>query len=166
MKTTNNRGNNWSPKGKVQIAPVPFKLLRAIADRNSPEQEYVSAGDENGAPTKTPFYGDYAGQPFDPWRKGDLLCVQIVSSYHTAGKGRTEYSTWIIWRRDSTPGMKTVWFDFGAGPKREERSMMRYRIPYRYQGAAAKLVGFAFDSRAGIEAALEEGSQSYAIAAE
>jgi hypothetical protein len=133
-----------NPPPGVAFQPVPYKLLNVA----------LSGGREVAATG----YGEYSGQFFDPWKKGDFVAVECRHSYFEQGKGTVRYSTWHVGRRASTPAANTLKVDVGAGESARVISVKTpdlWRIPYRYLHTAAALLGQEFKTREALEAALD-----------
>lgn len=144
------RGPDWTPAATVTFQPVPWKLMRVARYH---DREVVS---RDGPP-------GWVGVPFDPWKRGDLVVVQVTSSAWHQGKGTTHRTEWIVGRRDSVPSAPVARICISPDPAAEGWRGIRlerghgavlWRIPYRWHAAAARLIGQPFSSREALEEAL------------
>lgn len=140
-------GPAWQPSNGVTLHPVPFKLLRVVPCGAIGE---CVAG---------PEYGSYQGQPFDPWQRGDLVVVEMPHSVtyafgHKRSANMPALATWIVGYRATVPSAVTQKYDFGLGPVTVGTKADLWRVPYRWQAAAAALVGKEFESREALEEAM------------
>lgn len=148
------------PPKQVKFSPVPFKLLQVAGAGSDHEQVQVLG------PHCDTDYGDYAGAPFDMWHKGDLCAIKYTHRSTNRDMSRTEYATWYIGRRASTPSAVRAKYDIGGiRTVASSDPITLFRIPYRYLSRAAQLIGTEFESREALEQALD-GAQSFAVAAE
>jgi LysM repeat protein len=99
--------------------------------------------------------GDYNGHLFDPWKRGDLVVVEIARSYWETGKGTRRYTEWMVGTRHTTPSAPALKVSFGnCGPYTTTRADTLWRIAYRYQQKASTIIGQTFETREALEAAL------------
>ena len=99
-KKASPRGIDWTPKGAVHPPRSLFTLLPIVSGHG---MERCGLGT-----------GDYEGVLFDPWRKGDLVAIEYRRSAWHQGKGHSQYTTWYIGRRASTPSHVRHAYDIGG----------------------------------------------------
>jgi hypothetical protein len=139
------RGKEWAPAGAVQFQPTQAKLLPVQTNCGL---EYVHSSSP-----------EHAGVLFDPWKRGDIVAVMVAHSSWHQGQGHQKYETWHIGTRASIPSAARLKVALGPENTRlveiqQAGGKHLFRIPYRYQGNAAKVMWLDFDSRAALEAAL------------
>lgn len=123
---------NWEPSLLTTFVPTTAMLLRV----GSPGWREILDDPES----------PHHRVPFDPWKRGDPVFVQVKDA-----KGER----WRYGTRASTPTENILKIDVGG------KALVRiygaggiytlWRIPYRWRKAAAKLAGTTFASREEVE---------------
>lgn len=125
-----------------KFSPVPFKLLPVVGAGGY----YERVGSFEGMD-----FGDYEGQLFDPWKKGDPVVIEYKHVSTDAKFKKTTYSTWHVGKRATVPSAANHYIgldDIENGGRRVELcAVSLWRIPYRYWSSALKLIGREFASR-------------------